>query len=323
MFKRFLITLLFVFTIPCNIYAYSDYIAVSGKNIGIHINTKGVMVVGLYNIDNVSPGVDAGINIGDYIIKINNEEIDNINDMINKIDKNKDNDIIVTYMHNNIEKNTNLKLVKKDGVYKTGLYVKDTINGVGTLTYIDPGTKMYGALGHAIIDRNTLEKVEIKDGKIYKSNVVGITKSIDGVPGEKNAEFFSNEIYGSINKNTFSGIFGSYYEDVNDKLYKVGKSDEIKKGNAKILTVLNGDIIDEYDINITNLNNEGIKNITFNITDKELLNKTGGIVQGMSGSPIIQDNKIIGAVTHVVVNNPTKGYGIFITNMLEEMEKEF
>ena len=323
MFKRFLITFLLIFTIPCNIYAYSDYIAVSGKNIGIHINTKGVMVVGLYNIDNVSPGVDAGINIGDYIIKINDEKVDNINDMINKIDKNKDNDIIVTYMHNNKEKNTNLKLVKKEGVYKTGLYVKDTINGVGTLTYIDPGTKMYGALGHAIIDRNTLEKVEIKDGKIYKSNVVSITKSIDGTPGEKNAEFYSNNVYGNINKNTFSGIFGNYFDDIDEKLYKVANVDEIKTGNAKILTVLNGSEIKEYEINIKKLNKDGIKNISFDITDKKLLDKTGGIVQGMSGSPIIQDNKIIGAVTHVVVDNPTKGYGIFITNMLEEMEKEF
>lgn len=324
MFKKFLITFLLIFTIPCNnIYAYSDYIAVSGKNIGIHINTNGIMVVGLYSVDNVSPGMDAGINIGDYIIKINDERVNNIDEMVSNINKNKDSDIIITYIHDGIEKSSNLKLIKKDGVYKTGLYVKDTINGVGTLTYIDPGTKMYGALGHAIIDRNTLNKVEIKDGKIYKSNVVSITKSIDGSPGEKNAEFFSDNVYGSINKNTFSGIFGSYYDEINDKLYKVAKSDEIKKGKATILTVLDDNKINEYDIEITNLNKEGIKNISFNIVDKSLLSKTGGIIQGMSGSPILQDDKIIGAVTHVVVDNPTKGYGIFITNMLEEMEKEF
>ena len=323
--KNIILSILFVISIfPYNIYAYSDYIAVSGKNIGIQIKSKGVMVVGLYSINNVSPGKDAGINLGDYIIKINNEDISNIEDMIKKIDKYKDSNINVTYIRNNKEYTTTLNLVKSnDGVYKTGLYVKDTISGVGTLTYIDPGTKMYGALGHAIIDKNSMQMVDIKDGKIYKSTITGITKSKDGVPGEKNAEFFYDEIFGSITKNTSSGIFGNYFNDIDEKLYKVANVDEIKTGNAKILTVLNGSEIKEYEINIKKLNKDGIKNISFDITDKKLLDKTGGIVQGMSGSPIIQNDKIIGAVTHVVVDNPTKGYGIFITNMLEEMEKEF
>ena len=314
--KKIIITFLLMLSlIPVNIYAYSDYITVSGKNIGIQIKTKGVMVVGLYNIDNKSPGKDAGINLGDYIIKINDKEVNNIEEMIKTIDKYKDTTIKMTYLRDNKEYNTNLNLIKsRDGVYKTGLYVKDTISGVGTLTYIDPGTKMYGALGHAIIDKNTMQLVDIKDG---------ITKSKDGNPGEKNAEFFYDDVFGSIEKNTVSGIFGNYSSDIDGKLYKVAKSSELKKGKAKILTVLNGSTIKEYNINITNLSNiNTTKNITFEITDKELLEKTGGIVQGMSGSPIIQNNKIIGAVTHVVVDNPTKGYGIYITNMLEEMEKE-
>ncbi len=283
------------------------------------------MVVGLYEIDNISPGKNAGIMLGDNIIKINNEDISNINDLTNKIDKYKDNSYInITYIRNNEEYNTKIKLIKdKNGIYKTGLYVKDTISGVGTLTYIDPGTNMYGALGHAIVDKNTFYKVEIKDGKIFKSNVTAITKSMKGKPGEKNAEFFPNEVYGNITKNTFSGIFGKYHNNLNDnKLYKVVKPDEIKLGKAKILTVLEDNQIKEYEININKLDNSSMtKNISFNILDKELIDKTGGIVQGMSGSPIIQDDKIIGSVTHVVVDNPTKGYGIYITNMLEEMEK--
>lgn len=326
--KSLFISLLLVITImPYNIYAYSSNIAVSGKNIGIQIKSKGIMIVGLYEIDNISPGKDANIKLGDSIIKINDEEVSNINDMIKTIDKYKSNEEVkVTYLRNNKEYETTLKLIKDNyGIYKTGLYVKDTISGVGTLTYIDPGTSMYGALGHAIIDKNTLLKVEIKDGKIYKSNVTGITKSENGNPGEKNATFFSDVVYGSIDKNTTSGIFGKYYDNIDDfKLYKVATPKEIKLGNAKILTVLNNDEIKEYDINITRLNSiDNLKNISFSITDKTLLNKTGGIVQGMSGSPIIQGDKIIGAVTHVVVNDPTKGYGIYITNMLEEMEKEF
>jgi len=306
-------------------YAYSSYIAVSGNNIGIQIKSTGVMIVGLYSINNISPGKDAKLSLGDYIIKINDEEVTNIEDMVAKIDKNKESGVVkVTYLRNNKEYDTNLNLIKDNNdVYKTGLYVKDTINGVGTLTYIDPGTNMYGALGHAIIDKNTSSRVEIKDGKIYKSIVTGITKSKDGIPGEKNAKYYSSEVFGNIEKNTYSGIFGKYYENIDDlKLYKVATPTEIKIGKAKILTVLNDNEVGEYDIEITKLNEiDSLKNISFNIVDTKLLDKTGGIVQGMSGSPIIQDNNIVGAVTHVVVDNPTKGYGIYITNMLEEMEK--
>ena len=166
--------------------------------------------------------------------------------------------------------------------------------------------------------------MEIKDGKIYKSEVTSITKSSNGNPGEKNAIFYNEEVFGNIEKNTSSGIFGDYTESTDGlKKYKVANTDEIKLGEAKILTVLKGNDVKEYTINITRLNESKskYKNILFDITDEELLESTGGIVQGMSGSPIIQDDKIIGAVTHVVVDNPKKGYGIYITNMLSEMEK--
>lgn len=325
--KQFIISFLLVFCIlPFNVFAYSDKIIVSGKNIGIEIHSKGIMVVGLYNVNNVSPAKEANIRLGDTIIKINDIEVSNINEMLNTIDRYKsDGNIKITYIRNNKEYNTNLKLIKdNNNIYKTGLYVKDTINGIGTLTYIDPGTGMYGALGHEIIDKNTLSKVEIDGGKIYKSNVIGINKSKRGLAGEKNAEYFKDITFGTINKNTSSGIFGKYNGIIDDNtLYDVAEKDEINLGPAKILTVLKDNEIKKYDIEINNLssNNTKTKNISFTITDKELLNSTGGIVQGMSGSPIIQGNKIIGAVTHVVVENPANGYGIYITNMLEEMEK--
>lgn len=325
-FKNFVFSLLIILTIiPQTTYAYSDYIVASGKNIGIQIKSNGIMVVGLYSINGISPGKEANISLGDRIIKINDVEVENINQMISKISNstNKE-EVKITYIRDNSEYSTNLKLVKSsDNVYKTGLYVKDSINGVGTLTFIDPESKMYGALGHEVIDKNTAIKIEVKDGKIYKSNVTSITKSSNGTPGEKNAEFYSNSVYGNIIENTSSGIFGYYTSEIDDsKLYKVASYDEIKLGNAKILTVLDDNMVNEYDIKITKLNDENskYKNISFDIIDKKLLSKTGGIVQGMSGSPIIQDNKIIGAVTHVVVDDPEKGYGIYITNMLEEME---
>ena len=308
-------------TMPINALAYSDYIYASGKSIGINIKLKGIMVVGLYEVNGVSPGVIAKINLGDRIIKVNNNEVNSIKEMTDAISKYNNKDSVeITYLRNNKEYKTNLELINDNGIYKTGLYVKDTISGVGTLTYIDPGTMMYGALGHEIIDKNTKTIVDIDDGKIFKSSVTGITKSTNGNPGSKNALYYNDVVYGNINKNTHSGIFGNFSANTDNlKLYKVSNP---VLGDAKILTVIDSDTIKEYSINITKINEfKETKNILFDITDTELLNKTGGIVQGMSGSPIIQGDNIVGSVTHVVVDNPEKGYGIYITNMLTEAEK--
>ena len=308
-------------TMPINALAYSDYIYASGKSIGINIKLKGIMVVGLYEVNGVSPGVIAKINLGDRIIKVNNNEVNSFKEMTDAISKSNNKDSVeITYLRNNKEYKTNLELINDNGIYKTGLYVKDTISGVGTLTYIDPGTMMYGALGHEIIDKNTKTIVDIDDGKIFKSSVTGITKSTNGNPGSKNALYYNDVVYGNINKNTHSGIFGNFSANTDNlKLYKVSNP---VLGDAKILTVIDSDTIKEYSINITKINEfKETKNILFDITDTELLNKTGGIVQGMSGSPIIQGDNIVGSVTHVVVDNPEKGYGIYITNMLTEAEK--
>lgn len=308
-------------TMPINALAYSDYIYASGKSIGINIKLKGIMVVGLYEVNGGSPGVIAKINLGDRIIKVNNNEVNSIKEMTDAISKSNNKDSVeITYLRNNKEYKTNLELINDNGIYKTGLYVKDTISGVGTLTYIDPGTMMYGALGHEIIDKNTKTIVDIDDGKIFKSSVTGITKSTNGNPGSKNALYYNDVVYGNINKNTHSGIFGNFSANTDNlKLYKVSNP---VLGDAKILTVIDSDTIKEYSINITKINEfKETKNILFDITDTELLNKTGGIVQGMSGSPIIQGDNIVGSVTHVVVDNPEKGYGIYITNMLTEAEK--
>ena len=308
-------------TMPINALAYSNYIYASGKSIGINIKLKGIMVVGLYEVNGVSPGVIAKINLGDRIIKVNNNEVNSIKEMSDAISKSNNKDSVeITYLRNNKEYKTNLELINDNGIYKTGLYVKDTISGVGTLTYIDPGTMMYGALGHEIIDKNTKTIVDIDDGKIFKSSVTGITKSTNGNPGSKNALYYNDVVYGNINKNTHSGIFGNFSANTDNlKLYKVSNP---VLGDAKILTVIDSDTIKEYSINITKINDfKETKNILFDITDTELLNKTGGIVQGMSGSPIIQGDNIVGSVTHVVVDNPEKGYGIYITNMLTEAEK--
>lgn len=319
MFKKALLSLLLF--IPSFVFAYSNYVYVGGENIGIELKAKGVLVVGFYKVNDSYIASDSGLKIGDRIISINNQEINSITDLSNQITASNGN-VTVTFIRDNNTKNINFTLPKEDNTYKTGIYVKDSITGIGTLTYVDPNTKLFGALGHEIIDSRTGQILSISGGKIYESNVTDIEPSSNGVPGEKNAQIIKENTNGTIFENTNKGVFGNYTDEIEGKkLYKVANPDEIKKGKATILTVLEDNIIKEYEIEITKISkNQDTKNISFEIKDEELLAQTNGIIQGMSGSPIIQDDYIIGAVTHVVVDNPHKGYGIFITTMLEEGE---
>ncbi len=318
-----LLLLLTNIMLPLNVFAYSDYILAGGQNIGIELDSDGIIIVGTYDVSGVNPAQDASLKAGDKIVSINGTKVSSIAEMLKIIGDNTDT-IKLGYTRGRRDGSTELKLIRdSNDVYKTGLYVKDSINGVGTLTFIDPNTKIYGALGHEIIEKTTGQKLEIKDGKIYASTVTGITPSGDGNPGEKNARYDVNEVYGNITENSTAGIFGKYTNSIpNNKLYKVAKSSDVKLGKASILTVTSGSEVKSYDINILKINDDkkSSKNMLFEVTDNELLKISGGIVQGMSGSPIIQGDNIIGAVTHVVVDDPTKGYGIFITNMLEEAE---
>ena len=319
--KALTILLLSFFIIPTNVLAYSDYIVAGGDNIGIELNSKNIIIVGFYDINETSPAKNAGLKIGDEIINIDQKRVNTIDEMVSLINNKEE----INLKIKRDKKYLNIKLpIYKDenNIYKTGVYVKDSITGIGTLSYVDPNTKLFGALGHEIIEKSTGQILEIKDGKIFDSSVTSINRSSNGITGEKNADFNYDNINGKIKKNTTKGIFGTYNKEINNNLYKVAKPTEIQTGKAKILTVLKDKNIEEYMINIEKINNDEteIKNIVFTITDDKLLKTTGGIIQGMSGSPIIQNNKIIGAVTHVVVDNPSKGYGIFITKMLEEAE---
>ncbi len=323
--KKTSVLLLSLFIIPTSVLAYSDYLIPGGENIGIQIETSGVIVVGMYDVNGKNPAMDAGLKVGDIITKVNDEPVASIDDMVSKINTSKNEKISISYKRDGQVKSTTLEIFKdENSVYKTGLYVKDSITGIGTLSFIDPETKLFGALGHEIVEKNTGVLLEIQNGKIFETNVTSIDRSSSGTPGSKNAEFYLDSEQGTISENTESGIFGTYTEELpNKKLYKVAQVDDIQVGKATILTVLEGQNVQEYDINILKLNNSSsqkTKNILFEITDKALLEKTGGVVQGMSGSSIIQGDYIIGAVTHVVVDEPTRGYGIFITNMLEEAE---
>ena len=317
----FLLALLLIF--PLNTFAYSNYVISGGNTIGIEVNSKGVMVVGFYKLNDAYIAKDAGFEVGDVILKVNDKEVSDISSMVTLMG-NEEKTINFMVLRNGMKRKVNLKLVKdNDNVLKTGLYVKDKINGIGTLTYIDPKSRVFGALGHEILESNTISKFEIKDGKIYDAYVSGIVKSRNGKAGEKNAVYNKDDVYGVVEANEISGIFGKYSKDIsNMDVIKVGKVDDITMGKAYIKTVIDNDKVEDFEINIINLDtNSKTKNILFEITDKRLLERTGGVVQGMSGSPIIQDNKIIGAVNYVIVNDTSKGYGIFITTMLEEGDK--
>ncbi|MCM1370512.1 MAG: SpoIVB peptidase [Clostridium sp.] len=320
--KTFLI-LLTLLIIPSKVLGYSDYLIVGGENVGIKLNSKGVMIVGMYSIDNTIPAKEAGLQVGDLINSINDDKVSTVYDLSSKISTCNDENIKIGYVRNDMQKYTNLKLYKTDNEYKTGMYIKDSITGIGTLTFIDPNTKLFGALGHEIIEKNTNKILDSSDGTIFKSTVTGVKESTSGNPGEKNAKLDTKSIKGTINENTTHGIFGNYTDEIPEKkLYKVANIDDIKIGDASILTVLDDNEIGEYNIEIKKINqtSNDTKNILFEITDEKLIEKTGGIIQGMSGSPIIQGDFIVGAVTHVIIEEPTKGYGIFITNMLEEAE---
>ena len=324
--KTFILLLLTLFIIPTNAFAYSDRVIAGGETIGITLNASGVMVVGMYDVSNTSPAKDAGLKEGDIITSVDKKKVSNIEEMASMInDSNKEN-VILEYKRDGKKNTTTLKLYKDENdVYKTGLFVKDSVTGIGTLTYIDPETKIYGSLGHEILEQTTGKVLEIKDGKIFESTVTGIVPSSDGDPGEKQARYNVSKTMGDVSLNTTQGVFGSYTSELPKKdTYKVARKNDIKLGEAHIFTVLNGTNVKPYEIRIIKINddNDKTKNFVFEIVDKELLDKTNGIIQGMSGSPIIQGDYIIGAVTHVVVDNPHKGYGIFITNMLEEGERK-
>ena len=309
---------------PVSTLAYSDYIYLGGNTLGIEVNCDGILIIGFYQINGDYNKGNNKLQVGDYIKKVNGVEVNTLNELSKEIEKYiNEGKVEITFRRNNEELKTILKLIKDEGTYKTGLYVKDSIIGIGTLTYIDPETGIYGALGHEIIEGNSKSLVEIKDGSIFKNQIISIDKSSIGHAGSKNAKYLYNTIYGNIFKNTNHGIFGKYKANTeNFELIKVAKINDVKIGKAYISTVLNGEKVENFEIEIKKINETSdTKNITFEITDKILLDKTGGVVQGMSGSPIIQNNMIVGVVTHVIVDNPYTGYGLFITKMLEEGEK--
>lgn len=306
-----------------------------GQSIGVQLHTLGVLVVGHHRVNGQertsSPGEEAEVKVGDVILKINDQEINKMEDVKPYVDKaGKDGETLsITLKRGQDTIVTTLKpeLDSNDNQYRLGLYIRDSAAGIGTMSFYDPKTGNYGALGHVISDMDTKKPIEIHEGTIVRSSVTAIEKGNNGSPGEKQAQFSINENkIGSITKNSPFGIFGRLDQSIKNNKYdqpmSIALSHEIKEGPAKILTVIDGEKVEEFDVNIVNSIPQkypATKGMVIQVTDPKLLEKTGGIVQGMSGSPIIQDDKIIGAVTHVFVNDPTSGYGVHIEWMLQEI----
>ena len=315
--KKLLIAIILL--MPFNVFAYSDFIIPGGETIGISVNNDGVVVMGFYKVNN--DYINSFLEVGDNIIYVNDEEVDNIEELSNLIEKNiNDNSVSIIYVRDGVEHEGLLELRLVDGIYKSGLYIKSIVVGIGTVTYIDGD--IYGALGHVINFGSINKKVEIKDGTAFFSDVTNFIRSRNGNPGSKSADIIYDKEFGSIDSNTNYGIYG-YVKSKNDKeLMEVGKLNDVMLGSASIYTTNLDDEVIEYEIKILEIDKESKdKNFYFEVVDKDLLEMSGGIVQGMSGSPIIQNDKIIGAVTRVLIDDVKKGYGISIVTMLEEGDK--
>jgi len=306
-----------------------------GNSIGVVLHSRGVIVVGISpitiaNEQQVTPAKDGGINVGDVILSINGIVVESDSQVAEVIDHSgkEEGMLNIILKRGDQQMSMSIKPVLCDDTkrYRIGLFVRDSAAGVGTLTFYDPGSHAYGALGHIITDSDTNQPIDCEDGKIVAAKVSGIQHGLRGQPGEKIGVFIDeDQLLGNIQKNTRFGIYGKLAADIPNELYSeaipVASMNQIQTGNAEMLTVVNGQTIERFTIEIQKINlqesPEG-KGLVIKVTDPVLLEKTGGIVQGMSGSPIIQNGKLVGAVTHVFVHDPTKGYGCFIDWMLME-----
>ncbi len=304
--------------------AKNQYLVVpGGDTIGLHMDT-GVYIAGKYQVETregkVSPWRKSEVREGDKIIKINNVQVKTNQNLLDALASINSNTVDLVIKRGDMTFRTTFDVaISRSGDKSLGLYIKDKVVGVGTLTFIDHKTNRFAALGHGIFDN----KVNDQDvgGNILSSNVESIKKAAPGIPGEKRAMLDKMTI-GNITKNKITGIYGNITNrsyTSNRKLLPVAMKNDVKVGKAEILTVIEDDKVEAFDIEIVEVKKQtakSVKGIKIKVIDRDLLNKTGGIIQGMSGSPIIQNNQLVGAVSHVIVDSPQYGYGIFVEWML-------
>lgn len=301
-----------------------------GEVVGMKLYTNGILVVGTSAIEGTDgqmhkPFQDTGIQEGDSIIRVNDIKINNTDELMDEINKTNDKEIKITYVHGEETKETQITPVKsKDGDFKIGLWVRDSAAGVGTITFYNEDTQSFAALGHPITDIDTGEIINTSSGEIDGVKIVSIVKGEKEEPGRLEGSIVSDKVIGSIYNNTKFGVYGVIkdFKNLNidfSRRMKVASRREIKQGAATCLSNIDGEV-KEYNIDISQIyinNNYDNKSMVIKVTDEDLISKTGGIVQGMSGSPIIQNGKFVGAITHVLVNDPKVGYAVFADLMIK------
>lgn len=311
-----------------------DKVFVGGNAVGLVLKSQGVMVIGSSAVQTEEGERDVlqegdSLQIGDIITQIENESVENVSSVSKIINKpeNNNKDLLIKGIRKNKPFETRLKPCYdiKSQNYKLGVWVRDDASGIGTLTYINSKNR-FGALGHPICDSDTKSVISLKEGQIYNCSIMGVNKGKTGTPGELKGLFMQGKnVQGVVEKNNNYGVFGSIYNDSNflkkENEIEVGSRISVKPGKAQIKCCLDGTSIETFDIEIIKTNyqsNSKGKSMVIRVVDKDLISRTGGIVQGMSGSPIIQNGKLVGAVTHVFINDPTKGFGVYIDWMLSE-----
>lgn len=306
------------------------YATPCGTPVGIYLKSDGIMVIGTGEIVNEAGNmVEPSFGIlksGDYIESVNGLKLESKDDLIEAVNACNGTTVHMKVRRNGELLNLDVEPVQAaDGSYKLGAWVRDDTQGIGTMTYVEQDGS-FGALGHGISDSDTGQLVAVNGGELYETEILGIEKGESGSPGVMSGVIYygPGTKLGEVTANTEEGIFGSvnaeFRTEMESSAIPIGFRQDVKKGSAVIRSSVAGEVKD-YDIEIQRVDHASLqknKGMTIKVVDEELLELTGGIVQGMSGSPIIQDGKLVGAVTHVLVNDPTRGYGIFIENMLDE-----
>ena len=296
-----------------------------GKAVGVKLFSEGVMVVALSEEE--SAAKKSGVKVGDILLAMNGQEIESIEQLTELVQENGDSAACLTLQRSGRTKE--LELIPRqdaEGVYRLGAWIRDSMAGIGTVTYVDPESGAFAALGHAVTDVDTGKVMPLAHGAIMPAAVKAVKRGASGAPGELRGDFDLTKDLGTLYKNTPSGIFGTMDHAAAAETFgealPIAEKDEIATGAATILANCDGNEVQEYHVEIEKIyaGNQPTRNLLLRVTDERLLSLTGGIVQGMSGSPILQNGRIVGAVTHVLINDPTKGYGIFIENMLEAAE---
>lgn len=299
-------------------------VIIGGELIGLKLKTNGVLIVGTESFEgeagNVFPAEKAGLCVGDVLLSVDNKIITSNEELAAVIEESQGSRMLIRFMRDNKEYETEFfaEKSKLSGMYKGGIWVRDSTGGIGTLTYIDYESNTIATLGHGIYDVDTKKLLPAQTGGIFSAKLNGVKKGTHGMTGELIGSIgYKN--YGEIMMNDENGVYGTVYHiDQSEDTYPVAKNDEITTGKAQIVSTVSENGKQFYDIEIKKIDKTcENKNLIIEVTDEDLLSITGGIVQGMSGSPIVQNGMIVGAVTHVFLNNPTKGYGILIENMLE------